>query len=121
MSDIFVSYARADFERVKLLAEILARRGWSVWWDQAILAGKPFDEIIEKALSKAYCAIVLWTRASVQSQWVRAEAGEGLRRGILIPILFEDIEIPLVFRQLQTAVMLDWHGEISHPGFKRLE
>jgi len=34
MSDIFISYARADKEKAELLAN--AQKGWSVWWDREI-------------------------------------------------------------------------------------
>ncbi len=55
MTDIFLSYAREDRERVRPLVEALqAAGGWSVWW-----AGKTFDEVIEQALNKARCVLVV--------------------------------------------------------------
>ena len=53
MSDIFISYARADKEKAELLANAFSRKGWSVWWDREIPPGKSFDETIENALSSA--------------------------------------------------------------------
>lgn len=121
MSDIFISYARADLARAMMLVEALEDRGWSVYWDQAIVPGTVFDAVIESELLAAKCVIVLWSKTSVQSQWVRAEAGNGLNRRVLIPVIIEDVEVPLVFRQLQSAVMVDWEGSLSDPGFKQLE
>jgi hypothetical protein len=63
MSDIFISYARADKERAELLAEVFSRQGWSVWWDREIPPGKSFDETIETALNSARCVIVLWSKS----------------------------------------------------------
>ena len=34
MSEIFISYASEDLERVKPIVEALALQGWAVWWDR---------------------------------------------------------------------------------------
>jgi hypothetical protein len=120
MSDIFISYASEDRDRAEVLAAALEARGWSVWWDRTIPPGKTFDEVIEEALDASSCVIVLWSQAAVASRWVRAEAGEGLKRGILIPVLIEDVELPLAFRQIHAAGLIDWQGEPAHPGFGQL-
>lgn len=116
MSDIFISYARTDRVKAKLLADALARQGWSVWWDRNIPPGRSFDEVIENALDSAKCVIVLWSQQSVSSAWVKTEAGEGARRRILIPVLIENVKVPLEFRRIQTASLLDWQGTSDHDG-----
>jgi tetratricopeptide (TPR) repeat protein len=102
MSDVFVSYASADRERVIPIVQAIERRGWTVWWDRKIGAGNAFDREIEKALDEARCIIVVWSEASIESDWVRNEATEGLERGILIPVLLDAIRPPLAFRRTQT-------------------
>ena len=101
MAEIFISYAREDRQHAEQLSRVLEALGWSVWWDRIIPAGRPFDEVIEEAIEAAKCIIVLWTEKSVRSDWVRTEATEGVARGILIPILLEDVRIPLAFRRIQ--------------------
>ena len=64
--------------------------------------------------------IVVWSGLSIKSDYVRAEAGEGAERGILFPVMLEEVRIPLPFRQLQTARLIDWRGEPRHPEFERL-
>jgi hypothetical protein len=120
MSDIFISYARADKEKAELLANAFSRKGWSVWWDREIPPGKSFDETIEKALSSARSVVVLWSRTSVASRWVKTEAAEGAERGILVPALIDNVKIPLEFKRIEAADLSDWRGDSSHREFDQL-
>ena len=83
MVDIFVSYASEDRELVRPIVQALTDVGWSVWWDREIGAGTAFDREIEKAIDSAKCIVVVWTENSVESEWVRTEANEGLEKNIL--------------------------------------
>ncbi len=120
MSDIFLSYSSQDRSRVETLAHALEAQGFSVWWDHDIPPGTTWDKVIEAALEEAKCVVVVWTKASVESDWVRNEAGEGRKRQNLIPVLFEPVEIPLAFRRVQTLSLTDWEGTVPHDGFARL-
>jgi len=120
MDEIFISYKSSDKARVKVLVEALERQGWSVWWDREIPPGKAFDQVIEEALNAAKCVIVVWSKGSIASDWVKTEASEGARRGVLVPVLIDDVKIPLEFRRIQAAWLVDWQGTLSHPGFGQL-
>lgn len=119
MTDVFVSYASADRERAKVVADALSAEGWSVWWDRTIPPGKQFDQVIEEALDAARCVVVLWSRTSVSSNWVKTESAEAMRRNVLVPALIEDVRIPLEFRRVQAADLSQWRGERSHPEFEK--
>jgi cyclophilin family peptidyl-prolyl cis-trans isomerase len=108
MADVFISYAREDKESAKRLADAIESRGWTVWWDRRIPAGKSYEDVIQQAIDDAGCVIVLWTGKSVASEWVRNEAAEAARRKVLIPIRLEDVRLPLSFRHLQADDLLDW-------------
>jgi len=120
MNEIFISYASKDRERARMIAAALGGHGWDVWWDREIPLGKAFDEVIEKAIAEAKCVIVLWSAASVASEWVRNEASEGKRRGILVPVFIEQIEAPLAFRSLNGADLSAWSGNGGDAEFVRL-
>jgi hypothetical protein len=74
MADIFISYASADREIARTLGETLTARGHAAWWDRTIPPGRVFDEVILEALNAAQCVIVLWSQASIASNWVKTEA-----------------------------------------------
>ncbi|HKY00701.1 MAG TPA: TIR domain-containing protein [Steroidobacteraceae bacterium] len=102
MADVFVSYARVDKHRVVPLVAALESQRWSVWWDPEIIPGQEFDELVARELGRASAVLVVWTRDSVQSRWVRGEAREGADRGVLVPVRFDNAVLPIDFRALHT-------------------
>ena len=121
MGHVFISYARADREYAVKLAQMLEDVGLSIWLDDRIAPGSHFDETIESALDSAEKVVVIWSASSVKSQWVRAEAGEGLRRGVLIPVAVDLSKIPLEFRRVQALDFSRWSGLADAPEFRSLE
>lgn len=120
MADVFISHAAEDREHAARLAEALAARGWSVWWDRRIVAGQVYDQAIEQALEEAKSIVVLWSGHSVASEWVRNEAAVGMQKGVLVPALIGGVKPPLAFRRRQTADLSGWDGGGPHQGFQAL-
>jgi len=120
VSDIFISYAAEDRSRVRLLADALAGLGWSVWLDRHIPTGSTFPQEIAKALDEARCVVVVWSRHSISSSWVREEAEEGRKRGVLIPVLIDEIRPPLGFGLIQAASLIGWDGDPGAEAFEKL-
>jgi formylglycine-generating enzyme required for sulfatase activity len=120
LSNIFISYAREDLDRVRPLTEALKAQGWSVFWDRTIPPGKTWHEVIDAALHKARCVIVAWSEASIQSSWVREEAEEGRERKILVPVLFAEVKPPIGFRSIQAASLVNWDGRPTAEEFQQL-
>ena len=120
MADVFISYASEDRERAGKLASALTAQGWSLWWDRKIIAGQAFDIVIERELESAKSVVVLWSKHSVGSEWVKNEASAAAERGTLVPALIDEVKLPLEFRRKQTADLTGWQGEPHHAGLQAL-
>ncbi|HEY1562410.1 MAG TPA: TIR domain-containing protein [Caulobacteraceae bacterium] len=120
MADLFVSYARADRERVAPLVTALEAEGWSVWWDPEISAGQEFDRLISEQLESARAVVVAWTPTSVVSRWVRGEARVAADRGILAPVRFENAQLPIDLRAIHTTDLDGWSKDGDDPSFRDL-
>ena len=115
MADVFISYKKEDLRRVEPLARALSAAGYEVWWDHRIPAGRSYRDVIGAALQSAKCVMVVWSNLSAGAQWVLDEADEGKRRGVLLPVLIDDVEIAYGFRQIEAARLVGWSGDTAHP------
>jgi uncharacterized membrane protein YhaH (DUF805 family) len=109
MADIFLSYARVDQEWVSTFADALASRGFTVWRDLDIKASDRYRQVTARELRAACAVVVVWSKNSVNSDWVLDEAEEGRRLGKLVPLIIDQAEIPFGFRQIQTIGLSNWH------------
>ena len=110
MPDIFLSYNREDQNVARRFAEAFAAAGFDVWWDTTLRAGEAYDQVTEKALKTAKAVVVLWSKRSVESRWVRAEATLADRQKTLVPVTIEPCERPIMFELTQTAELSHWDG-----------
>jgi tetratricopeptide (TPR) repeat protein len=108
MAGVFLSYDRDDAAAARVIAAALEKAGHSVWWDLHVRGGAQFSKVIEEALKAADAVVVLWSRNSVDSAWVRDEAAAGRDSGRLVPASLDGTEPPLGFRQFQTIDLSDW-------------
>ena len=120
MADVFVSYARTDKPRVAPLVAAIEAQGWSVWWDPEISPGQEFDRQISAALKTAAAVVVVWTPTSVESRWVRGEARDAADRGILVPVRFENAELPIDVRAIHTTDLDGWGENPQSPQVQEL-
>lgn len=120
MADVFISYKREDRPLVERLAGALEQLGFEVWWDFDLLSGESFRQVIRAVIDRCRAVIVVWSRASAQSDFVLDEASYALRLGRLCPVCIEAVELPFGFGQRHVDDLSDWSGELSHPGFRAL-
>jgi hypothetical protein len=105
MADIFISYSKSDHALALKLSTFLESEGWTVWWDKSLGAADRYRDEIMKQLAAARAVISIWTRNSIRSDWVRAEAGRAKAEGKLIPVKAPDLtysDIPLPFGEMHT-------------------
>src|SRR5262245_24496960 len=108
MSNIFISYKREEQATERKLANALEREGWNVWWDPKLRAGERFNDVIEKVLKESKCVVVMWSKLSVKSLYVKDEATYGLKRNKLVPVMIEEVELPFRFEELHTPSLVGW-------------
>lgn len=122
MNEVFVSYKREDEARVGRLVQALEGAGLSVWWDRGLAGGESWRAQIQAALDAAHCVIVVWTHESVgpAGDFVRDEAGQAKRRGVLVPVLLDKVSPPLGFGEIQAIDLTRWKGNPRDPFFQDL-
>ncbi|MEZ5895860.1 MAG: SUMF1/EgtB/PvdO family nonheme iron enzyme [Parvularculaceae bacterium] len=118
MADVFISYSREDRDMARHVANSLEAEGFSVWWDAVLRAGETYDETTERNLRSAGAVVVLWSKTSANSKWVRAEATVGERSSTLVPALLEECDRPIRFELVQTADLTQWRGDRDDPNWR---
>lgn len=108
---LFLSYTRADIDAARPIISILEDAGFDVWWDGLLEGGVNYLPTTEAALENADCVVVLWSKLSVDSNWVRDEAQSGRERGRLVPVSLDGTMSPLGFRQIQLLDISRWKGD----------
>ena len=120
MPDIFLSYADEDRETARRIAGLLEAQGWSVRWDRGAPAGQAASATDDAPLPDMRCMVALWSRHSVNSDEIAAEAEQGRARRLLVPVLLEKVTPPPGLRSIQAADLSGWDGAADAPGARQL-
>src|SRR5207245_1184893 len=57
---------------------------------------------------------------SVRSRWVVEEATAALERGVLVPVLLDQVKPPVGFLTIHAANLVDWSGTQDDPRLQQL-
>ncbi len=107
--DIFISYSTKDRKKAKELRRIFQAYGWTVWIDRRNLrVGQRYREKIDEALANAKAVVVIWSKNSAKSAWVRAEAKDALKRETFAPVRIDDSQPPKPYGDWHTADLSRW-------------
>lgn len=121
MVDVFISYARSNQEIVRRLADAVTRLGYVVWWDAELPPHLSYSDVITEKVGQAKAAIVVWSAASIGSEWVRAEADLARNQKKLIQTAIDESMPPMPFNQIQFASLAGWNGEDDHSGWNKVK
>jgi hypothetical protein len=107
---VFLAHSSEDKSFVQNLAERLEHADVRVWLDEwEILVGDSIVERIEHGLRESDYLVVVLSRASVSSPWVRRELNSALMRQLadrsitVLPVLKEPCHIPAIIADLYYA------------------
>ena len=120
MADIFISYARADRDRIEKLAAALEAEGYTTWWDRNIDSGAEFSAEIERELEAAKAVVVCWSKEGNQSRWVKDEATIAARAGKLKAVSLDGAEPPIGYMQYHAVDFAGWKGGREEDAFQTL-
>lgn len=120
MSHIFISYSRRDIEFCKMLEKDLENKEFQVWRDQSdIRGGEDWARAIESGVSQAYALLVLVSKHSIRSEWVRKEIEFGQIGEIdVIPLPLDDSDIPAEISESQ-AINFKGANKSDGPRFRK--
>jgi hypothetical protein len=98
---VFISYNKADKEVARNIGLFLAAETINVWFDEwEISAGDSIIDQINTGLGYYTHFLILWSKNSSTSKWVRRELSSILTKAIesgtpkVIPILLDDTVLP---------------------------
>lgn len=108
MTIAFLSYAEQDNKIAKKISSDLTDHGVKIWFDQQeILVGDSLIERIKEGINRADYLLVLLSKNSNQSNWVRQEIGVAFERfkneetTAIIPIQIDDTPVPEKFQNIR--------------------
>jgi hypothetical protein len=82
------------------LADELEGRHIPLWYDQGLMAGQPWRDVLRQRIETVKAVVVLWTENAIRSKWVIAEAHLADQRNKLICLRdpkLDPARIPLPF------------------------
>jgi TIR domain len=82
---IFVSYKRADADRVFPTMLYLQKSGYKLWYDRGILGGDDWNKILEERIASCRMLLLFLSQAAVDSKYVRREVlfADGIDKRII--------------------------------------
>jgi len=117
---VFLCHASADKQKVRELYRYLRRRGIKPWFDEMdLVGGQDWQVEIPKALSTSDAIIICLTKNSVDKEgYIQKEIKFALDKALemsegrifLIPVRFEECEVPFSLSRYQWVDLFDDAG-----------
>ncbi len=93
---VFISYCHADEEIVYPYIEMLAKRGYRIWYDDGINPGDEWPEVIAKHLAESTYFIAFISENSVKSHNCKREVNFAIqKRKAFMAVFLEEVKLSL--------------------------
>ncbi len=120
MADIFLAYSRANASKAGQVQACLEGAGFSVFVDTSTPPGENWRRHVEAQLASCALLMVLWSKTSVNSDYVIEEADVGKSQGKLFPVTITPCELPYGFRNYQAYNLVGWSRDCAKPKMAKL-
>lgn len=106
---IFISHSSQDKPFVRRLAADLKAKGFRVWLDEKEIAvGQSIPQSIDDAISEARYILIILSKHSVLSPWVKRELNSALPavvkgEKVCLPAVIDDVEPPTLIGDIKYA------------------
>lgn len=115
MADVFISYKREDRAWAEAASAKIVEAGWSCWWDTSLVAGERFSDVIGRELVGAKAIVVLFSAASLRSNWVKAEAQYAFDSDKIVAARIEDVMPGFPFQSIQICNLISTQARFATP------
>lgn len=120
MTDVFISYARSNYDQARHTADGLAEAGFAVWIDDDLPAHRAFSTVIEERLNAAKAVLVLWSEDARASRWVPAEADIAYNSDKLVQMSLDGVLPPLPFNRMHCEMAPGWAGDREAQAWRKI-
>jgi hypothetical protein len=120
-SNVFVCYSHKDSSFVQRLLARFDDDGIAYWIDQKdLLVGQEIDGTISRAIQRHALFLLVLSRTSVESPWVRRELDEAAHEGVegrklLLPVVMEGLPLDEVPPRVRRFVCADFNQGFDVP------
>ena len=123
-AEVFLSHAAADATRADEIATVLRRHGVPVWYSRTnILGAQQWHDEIGAALTRCDWFVLLLSRHSVESTWVKRELVFALQQprfeNRITPVLFDDCDDSRLSWTLSSFQRVDFRNS-SDNGYREV-
>ena len=113
---IFISYAHKDQDKMNAVKEFLRRRHIRFWYDSGLHSGDDWNMVIARHLEKAAVCLLLLSRNSANSMYVKNELNFALNHRVPIHSLMLEvfdipIDIEMMIGRIQNIVMREGYEQ----------
>lgn len=114
LKHVFISYSTADSMQANRIKDELESKGIECFLaEKKIKGGDPFDVTIRQALIESYEVIILCSKTSLQSQWVKKESGAAWVLGKRIIPITHKVDIDALPEDLQKFQTFDYSDVVD--------